>query len=573
MSLIPNKISFSDIPYTRPDMDILKLKYSELQKDFNQAQSAEQQLDILDSWNELRMQLSTISSYANVRLTQNVKDEWAISEKEFLDKHSPTLSEWNTEFTKAIVDSKFRKEIEKEWGSLFLEKIELGLQTFKPEIKEDMIEESEQTKKYSEILASAQIEFDGEIHNISSLSPLILSPDRETRKRAQQKLYSFIGEKAESLDTIYDSLVQIRTKTAKKLGFTNYTELAYKELGRTEYTRNEVAVFRKQILDVIVPLVHRFKKEQAERLGLTELFFHDENLLFADGNPKAQGDPDWIIERASEMYKELSPETDSFFTMMREQGLMDLVNRPNKSPGGYCTSFAAYGIPFIFSNFNGTTHDIEVLTHEAGHALQSFMSRIHKPMEYRWPSYEACEIHSMSMEYITWPWMENFFGPDTDKFKYYHIVKSLIFLPYACAVDEFQHWIYDNPEATAQQRLENWKSMEQKYLPWRTYDDNPEASQGRVWQLQAHIYKTPFYYIDYALAQICALQFWVKSRENQKEAMKDYLHICEIGGSKTFLEIVKEGNLQSPFKEGTVAEIVKVADTWIKERTPMFIKH
>jgi M3 family oligoendopeptidase len=273
------------------------------------------------------------------------------------------------------------------------------------------------------------------------------------------------------------------------------------------------------------------------------------------------------------MYKELSPETDSFFTMMREQGLMDLVNRPNKSPGGYCTSFASYGIPFIFSNFNGTTHDIEVLTHEAGHALQSFMSRVHKPMEYRWPSYEACEIHSMSMEYITWPWMENFFGPDTDKFKYYHIVKSLIFLPYACAVDEFQHWIYDNPEATAQQRLENWKSMEQKYLPWRKYEDNPEASQGRVWQMQAHIYKTPFYYIDYALAQICALQFWVKSRENQKEAMKDYLHICEIGGSKTFLEIVKEGNLQSPFKEGTVADIVKVADTWIKERTPMFIKH
>ena len=156
MSLVPNKISFSDIPYTRPDMESLKLKYSELQKDFNQAKSAEQQLDILDSWNELRMQLGTLSSYANVRLTQNVKDEWAITEKEFLDQHSPTISEWNTEFTKAIVNSEFRKEIEKVWGSLFLEKIELGLQTFKPEIKEDMIEESEQTKKYSEILASAQ---------------------------------------------------------------------------------------------------------------------------------------------------------------------------------------------------------------------------------------------------------------------------------------------------------------------------------------------------------------------------------------------------------------------------------
>ena len=566
-------IKLSEMPYTRPDMDVLKHTYEDLTKRFSSATTAQEQLQILDEWNNLRIETTNDASLVHIRFSQNIKDEWAIAEKKFFDENSPTLTEWNRNLVIQIVSSPFLEEIKKEWGNLFIEKLELSLQTFTPEIKEEIIAESLKTQQYSEILASAEIEFDGEIYNLSSLEPKVLSTDRDTRKRAQLKRFEFLGKNSAELDSIYADLVDIRTKTAHKLGYTNYTELAYKELGRTEYTRKEVAVFRQQILDVIVPLVQTFKQAQAQRLGLETLSFFDENLLFPDGNPNPQGTPEWIVDQASTMYKELSPETDEFFTMMREYEIMDLVTRPNKSVGGYCSSFPKYGLPFIFSNFNGTTHDVEVLTHEAGHALQGYLSSKHKALEYRWPSYEACEIHSMSMEYITWPWMDKFFGPQTEKFKYYHLVKSLSFLPYACAVDEFQHWIYDNPEAKPVDRLNQWKEMEKKYLPWRKYEDNPVASEGRVWQFQAHIYKTPFYYIDYALAQICALQFWVKSRENKEQAMKDYLHICEIGGSKTFLDIVKAGNLESPFEQGTVAKIIAVANTWIQEHSSQFSKN
>lgn len=563
-------MKLSEIPYERPDLEQLQTKYKSLQIRFTEAKHSTDQISVLEEWNDLRIDLATLSNLVYIRFSQNITDEWAKTEKDFFDQNGPTIHEWNIQLIKEIVKSPFVEDIKKQWGELFVEKLEMSLQTFIPEIKEELIEESKLTQRYAEIFASAKIEFDGETYNLSSLEPKVLSTDRSTRKRAQQTRLGFIGSHAEELDSLYQDLVKTRTSAAKKLGFNTYTELAYKELGRTEYNPEMIAGFRDQISRVVVPLVHEFKKDQSSRLGLDTLMFFDEGLLFADGNPNPQGEPDWIVDQASVMYKELSPITDTFFSMMRENEILDLVTRPNKSVGGYCSSFPKYGIPFIFSNFNGTTHDVEVLTHEAGHALQNYLSSKHKPLEYRWPSYEAAEIHSMSMEYITWPWMKNFFGDQTNKFKYAHLVKSIQFLPYACAVDEFQHWVYDNPNAQPKERLEFWKTMEKKYLPWRTYEDMPEGSEGRVWQFQSHIYRTPFYYIDYALAQICALQFWVKSRENKEEAMKDYLHICEIGGSKTFLDIVKSGNLQSPFASNTIQDIIQVAKEWITEHTPQF---
>ena len=563
-------MKLSEIPYERPDLEQLQTQYKSLQIRFTEAKLPTDQISVLEEWNDLRIDLATLSNLVYIRFSQNITDEWAKTEKDFFDQNGPTIHEWNIQLIKEIVKSPFIDDIKKQWGELFVEKLEMSLQTFIPEIKEELIEESKLTQRYAEIFASAKIEFDGETYNLSSLEPKVLSTDRSTRKRAQQTRLGFIGSHAEELDSLYQDLVKTRTSAAKKLGFNTYTELAYKELGRTEYNPEMIAGFRDQISRVVVPLVHEFKKDQSSRLGLDTLMFFDEGLLFADGNPNPQGEPDWIVDQASVMYKELSPITDTFFSMMRENEILDLVTRPNKSVGGYCSSFPKYGIPFIFSNFNGTTHDVEVLTHEAGHALQNYLSSKHKPLEYRWPSYEAAEIHSMSMEYITWPWMKNFFGDQTNKFKYAHLVKSIQFLPYACAVDEFQHWVYDNPNAQPKERLEFWKTMEKKYLPWRTYEDMPEGSEGRVWQFQSHIYRTPFYYIDYALAQICALQFWVKSRENKEEAMKDYLHICEIGGSKTFLDIVKSGNLQSPFASNTIQDIIQVAREWITEHTPQF---
>ncbi|MFM8455785.1 MAG: M3 family oligoendopeptidase, partial [Ignavibacteria bacterium] len=318
-------MKLSEIPYERPNLDALQKKYQELQTTFSAATTATQQLDVIEEWNDIRIDLSTLSNLIYIRFSQNIADEWAKAEKDFFDTNGPTMQEWNTTLIKEIVNSPFLSEIEQEWGTLFVEKLRMSLETFKPEIKDELIEESRLTQRYAEIFASAKIEFDGETYNLSSLEPKVLSTDRSTRKRAQQSRFDFLGQHAEELDSLYHDLVQTRTNAAKKLGFSTYTQLAYKELGRTEYNPEMIAGFRDHISRVVVPLVHKFKKDQTARLGLSEMKFHDEGLLFADGNPNPQGEPDWIVDQASIMYKELSPVTDSFFTMMREKEILDLV--------------------------------------------------------------------------------------------------------------------------------------------------------------------------------------------------------------------------------------------------------
>jgi M3 family oligoendopeptidase len=248
---------------------------------------------------------------------------------------------------------------------------------------------------------------------------------------------------------------------------------------------------------------------------------------------------------------------------MQENNLMDLVAKKGKAGGGYCTYIENYKSPFIFSNFNGTSGDIDVLTHEAGHAFQVYSSRHFEIPEYYWPTYEACEIHSMSMEFFTWPWMELFFEEDTDKYKFSHLSDALLFLPYGVSVDEFQHWVYENPEATPKERKLKWREIEKKYLPHKDYDGNKYLENGGFWQRQGHIYNSPFYYIDYTLAQICAFQFWKRSRENQEEAWADYVNLCKLGGSMSFTKLVEAANLISPFEAGCVESVVGVIENWL----------
>lgn len=558
-------LKFSDLPYERPNLEKLKSAHLDLIERFTAAKTGKEQNEIIAEWNELRTVLATNSSIAHVRFTLNVKDDWALEERKFLDENGPTISEWSQNFVKTVLASQFLKEIEDEWGVLFIQNLEQTIKTFKNEIKPMLIKQAELTKQYDGILASAEIELDGETFNLSRLERKLLDTNRDTRKKAQQAKFNFLEDNKQDLDRIYDDMVKLRHQMAQELGFKNFVEFRYLEMGRYEYSPEEVAKFRNYVHEKIVPLITKQRKIQADRLGVDELRFHDEILHFPEGNPTAQGNPEWIVEQAKQMYSELSPQTEEFFNMMIDRELMDLVTRPNKAVGGYCTNFPTYGVPFIFSNFNGTTHDVEVLTHEAGHAFQAYKSRNNKVIDYIFPTYEACEIHSMGMEYLTWNWMDKFFGSQTSKFQFYHLLRSLMFLPYCCAVDEFQHWVYENPNVTPADRKNKWHEMEQKYLPWRKYEDLPYAEEGALWQFQKHIYASPFYYIDYALAQICALQIWSKSRKNMDEALKDYIRICEIGGSKTFLEIVKAGNMHSPFEPECLDEVIEEAEHWLDE--------
>ena len=556
-------MQFEEYQYARPDMDEIKEDFTELLNKFQGAESYETQHSIIKEINVMRSDFSTQANLAYIRSSIDTLDDYYQQERDFFDEVDPEFQELTSEFYKALLTSKFRSELEEQWGTQLFAIAENEIRAFSPDIMPLLKEENKLSSEYAKLVASAQIEFDGKELTLAQLGPYTESTDREIRKAAMTAQYSFYEKHEEKFDEIYDRLVKLRDQIAKQLGFNTFTELGYVRMSRIGYDAKMVKTFRDQVRDYIVPIANKLYARQAERIGVDSLKFYDQSLNFLSGNAVPQGSPNWIIEQGKEMYKELSHETDEFFTYMTEKNLLDLEAKKGKEAGGYCTFIDNYDSPFIFSNFNGTSGDIDVLTHEAGHAFQVYSSRHIGMPEYLFPTSEGAEIHSMSMEFFTWPWMELFFQEQTEKYKFSHLSDGLLFLPYGVAVDEFQHEVYDHPEMTPAERKATWKRIESIYLPARDYDGNSYLEGGGVWQRQAHIYEIPFYYIDYTLAQMCAFQFWKKDQEDHDNAWNDYVRLCKLGGSKSFTELVKEANLISPFEEGSVESIVDTIENWL----------
>ena len=549
-------MKFNEYKYEHLDLEKIKKEFSELIKSFEKAENVEGQVNAFDEIIKLRNHIETMQTLVSVRHSIDTNDEFYDKENEYMDEISPILFGFTNDFYKALVNSKFKDELIQKYGKFLFDLAENTLKTFSPEIIPDAQEENRLSSKYSKLIASAKIDFDGKELNLSQMVPYTQSKDRNVRIEAAKKVAQFFAENQDEFDNIYDSLVKVRTRMAQKMGYKNFVEFGYKQLSRLEYDAKMVEGYRKQVLENIVPLHTELRERQGKRLGVDKLKFYDEAIKFNSGNADPHGSPEWILNNGKTMYKELSKETDEFFTFMTENNLLDLLSKKGKMSGGYCTYIPEHKAPFIFANFNGTSHDIDVLTHEAGHAFQVYQSRGFEVPEYLWPSYEACEIHSMSMEFLTWPWMDLFFENDTDKYKFIHLSEALLFIPYGVTVDEFQHWVYENPEATPKERREKWIEIEKKYLPTRDYGEVEELKNGIFWFRQGHIFSSPFYYIDYTLAQVCAFQFWIKSRENREKAWQDYLNLCKLGGSKPFFELMKSANLKNPFEEGTLAIVI-----------------
>ena len=560
-------MKYSELHYERIDVDKNRKYMAELVDRFSNSDSAEDQASVIVDANESAREYQSYASMASLNFSRDINDEKAKAEKDYYDSIGPDMIEIGDSFDKVVDQSQFKNELAEKWGDKFLKDIETSLKTFDPKIKGMLKEETDLRNEYTKLTAGAKIEFDGKEYNLAGLGPFHSDMDRDVRKRSYEARFKWFGQNSEALDDIYDKLVKLRHKIAVTLGYENFIELGYMRMGRNDYGPNEVSNFRKQIVDHVVPIVKKLIEKKKEILGLDHLYFYD-GINFKEGDPKPKGTPDHLVNQAQIMYRELSEETGKFFDMMVDEELMDLVNRDGKRPGGFCTSFPKYDRPYIFSNFNGTDHDITVLTHEAGHAFQCFSSRKQPLLGYLWPTMEAAEIHSMSMEFFTWPWMDSFFKEETERFKYKHIAGSLSFLPYGACVDHFQHWVYQNPNATPKKRNQKWLELESIYLPNRDYGDLDFPRTGGIWQGQLHIYQMPFYYIDYTLAQTCAFQFWIKNQQDSEKAWKDYVRLCKAGGSLSFTKLVSLAGLELPFNDGCLESVVEHVSEWLDDIDP-----
>lgn len=550
-------MKFKDMPYKRIDFEQVGEKLRELMEELKAAESGEEQFEIHKRFYKLNDRVATQATLCSIRHTIDTTDPFYEEEQKYYDQQMPAYANLCVDYQRLLLGSPYRKTLEQKIGAVAFKNIDMARRSVSAEIIPLMQEENALVTEYEKLLAGAKIQWEGETLNLSLLTPYLKHKDPQVRRKAWEKQNDFFLSVEDKLDELYDKLVKNRTLQAKKLGFETYIPLGYLRMGRNCYGREEVENLRKQVKEIFVPFAESLYQKRKERLGLSHMSFSDEQIYSPKGNPAPNGTPEEILAAGQKMYEELSPETREFFDFMIDHELLDVFGRKTKAVGGYMTYLPDYKAPFIFANFNGTSGDVDVMTHECGHAFQGYLSAQDPIREHADLGMETAEIHSMSMEFFTEPWYGLFFDEETTKdYTEMHLEEAVMFIPYGCMVDEFQHEVYDRPEMSPKERKEVWKRLEKTYKPHQDHAGLPFFEKGGFWQKQHHIYSFPLYYIDYVIAQLCAFEYKAWMDRDYKGAWESYLKLCRMGGSKFHLQLLEEAGLKTPFADGVISEIV-----------------
>jgi len=548
-------MKFENYQYKRPNLKKIKIEYIQLLKQLKEAENFNSFKTILSQIQKIRNNFETMSSLVNIRYKINTKDKFYEDERKIIDEISPSIQEINKNFFEVIVNSKFKEDFKKEYGRNIFEKMELSLKVISPEVIKLLEKENKLISKYSKLIGSAELSFQNKKMNLSEIRSYFESKDRNIRKDANDVYWKFFSDNEEKFDNIFDELVKVRHEIAINLGYENFIDLAYDRWGRNDFNKRDVKQLRENLFKNFIPLTKKIIEWKKKSLNIEKLYYYDE-AVFLNEEIKPKGDTNSKIEKTKEMFMEMGVETKDFFNYMVDNNLLDLLPRNGKAVGGFCDFIKNEKSPFIFMNFNDTANDISTLIHECGHALACYLNKDKDFLEWNFEGLEIAEIHSMSMEFFSWPWMKDFFN-NKNKFKLIHLVKSALFIPYGILVDEFQHWVYKNPKANPQQRKLMWREIEKRYLPHTDYEKNSFLEKGAFWFRQLHLFELPFYYIDYVIAQFCAFQYLFKSKKDFSKAWKEYINLINSAIDRGFLESIEIGKLKNPFKEDSIISITK----------------
>lgn len=553
------QIKFKDMPYTRPSKDEILASLAAFSKRAEEAESFSELEKVLEEYSSYINEINTLGTLSFIRFTQNTQDEFYVKENDFWDEVSPEINFSVTKFQEIIYNSKFRKELEEIFTPVFFDRIKLSLSVSDERLIPLEVETAKMVSNYTKLMSGLVVDFNGEKLPPSGIAKYATNPNRELREGAYTALGKKYMEVADQLDEIFDNLVKMRTKQANTIGQDVFSPLGYAHMLRTCYTKEDIAKFRSNVKKYFVPLVSKIKHHVQADLGLDRIAFYDDSI-YSLKNTNPYGDFSEMFKNAEEMYDEMAPEASSLFRRMEAMETFDIESRPGKWGGGYQTELPKYGIPFILGNFNGSCDDIGTFTHEFGHALNASFNMQRKFASLLTLTMETAECHSMGMEFMTYPWMDKFFKDRLDDYKFTHIAGAIAFIPYGTIVDAFQQYIYDNPNLTPQERIEYWKELEREFLPYMDNSNIPFYGDGRRWQRQAHIFESPFYYIDYCLAQFTAFQFLAESVKDYDKALEKYLNFSKLGPTRSFTELIELSGLKSPFEEDSFKDIVKTVE-------------
>ena len=557
-------MKFSELVYSRPDTEAMLSAYADLTKRVQNASGPADILAVFTEHTKLDTEYSFMARLASIRYTIDTRDAFYTAEREHFDETDPTIGNAQLALYRAILESPYRKALAEKYGEILLTKMDLAVRSSDERVLALQQEENRLVSEYQKLYASFMVHFDGKDLTLPQLGVYKQGLDRAVRKAAYIAEGEWFDAHRTQFDDLYTKLVENRNAQAKALGYHDYSELSYLRMGRIGYGPAEVANYRVQVQKDVVPVVYELQKRRFARAGVPDAKFYYLPVFFADGNPMPHGTSDELLERCQQMYHELSPETSEFIDWMFKNECFDVLSKPGKAMGGYMEEISGYG-PFVFSNWNGTSADVDVITHEMGHAFQGYTAhKLGLVPELSCPGMESAEIHSMSMEFLTSPWHHLFFGPDTAKYQLMHAEDSLFFLPYGCVVDEFQHIMYQHPELTPDERNQKWLELEKRYRPWIDFDGIPFYGRGAGWQRQLHIYEMAFYYIDYCLAQTVALQFFAAHLADPKDAWQRYLALVRKGGTESYSGLVQAAGFAVPFESGSLKPVADTVAAWIK---------
>ena len=555
----------SELPYRRVTIEEVREVMEPVLEKIRNASSADDILSAREDYLRILLEYQSNSALAYMRYSINTVEEFYVAENAYYDEIGPEVQNYSVRYASLLLDSPFRGELEELLSPVLFRAMEVERKSMSPEIIPDMVEENKLVREYSDLMAGLEFTFRGEKMPRAMLMKYAKDPDRETRRECYEVLGRGLKEHAAELDDIYDRMVHVRDRMAKKMGYPNFIELGYARMGRLCYDADTVKKFRENILTDIVPAVSRFRLENAEKLGIDRYMLYDDGIVIPGGDPKPCGKEE-IFSAAKEMYHAMGGETGAFIDMMLSNDAFDVDSRKNKWGGGYCTEFPKWKQPFILANFNGTAGDVDVVTHEAGHALNSWLISDNRfALELGCGGMETAETHSMSMEFFAWPYMERFFGEGAARYRFMHALEAFSFLPYGTMVDHFQHIVYENPDMTPAERKETWRKLEAQYRPHISTEGMPYLEEGTRWQYQMHIYETPFYYIDYCLAQTAAFCFLLDSREDWDGAFARYLRLSRQGGERVWTDLLKEAGFPSPFEPGALRELGERVEALLEE--------
>ena len=559
-------MKFNEMTYTRPDIDALLARCRELAAKAAAAPDGDALVRLYYEQSEAFAEYNTAANLANIHYTCDTRDAYWKAEQDFFDANGPAVTNASVEISRAFLANPHVDALTEKFGTTCVAGMKNAVLSMDDRTVELQQQFNALVSRYQQIYGGALVELDGKQLTIPQLGPYKEDLDPAVRRAAYEAEAGYFDAHRAELDELYGQIVQNLNAQARVMGYHDYSELSYVRMNRIGYGPEEIRKFRDQVANDVVPQLQKVMALRAKRTGIAHPAFTDLPILFRDGNPKPIPGYKARMDAARTMYHELSPETAEFIDFMQDNELFDVESRPGKMSGGYMTSLPSYKAPFIFANWNDTSGDVDVLTHECGHAFEGYVAERDPaiPADLECPGMESAEIHSMAMEFLTAPWHHLLFGKDTDKYALLHAEDSFVFLAYGCEVDEFQHIMYQNPNLTPDERNAEWLKLEKKYRPWIDFDNLPFYGRGAGWQRQLHIYECPFYYIDYCLSTMAALQFFLLSLTDHKDAWARYLRLVRRAGTASYTELLETAGLKVPFEEGSIKGIAQQMTDWLE---------